>query len=81
MKIEKRFVKKIKLPQRGNVFESPFHKTTFITISKDEYDSMQETIDVLKDKELMCQIRESQKAIKEGRVRKWDEFAKEKGVI
>ena len=78
MKIEKRL--KIKMPQR-NVIESPFHKTTFITISKDEYDSMRETIEVLSDRELMEQVRESKKAIKEGRVRKWDEFAKEKGII
>lgn len=78
MKIEKKL--KIKMPQR-NIIESPVHRTTFITIPKDEYDSMIETIEVLKDKELMCQIKDSQKAIREGRVRKWDEFAKEKGVI
>lgn len=73
--------RRIKLPQKGRIFESPHHETTFITISKDEYDSMQETIEVLKDKELVCQIGESQKAAREGRVRKWDDFAKEKGVI
>ena len=79
MVTEKRI--RIKIPKRGVVTESPLHNTTFVTISKDEYESMRETIDVLSDKELMGQLKESSKAIKECRVRKWDDFAKEKGII
>jgi len=54
------------------------HETSYVVISKDEYDSMQRTIEILGDKELMRQVRENEKAIKEGRVRKFDDFVKEK---
>ena len=81
MKMEKRFERKVRLPQRGNLIESPFHKTSFVTITKDEYDSMRETIEILSDKEVMGQLKESQKAIRDCRVRKWDEFVKERGII
>ena len=57
--------------------ESPEHKTTYVTISRDEYESMKATIEVLKDKELMEQIRESEKAIGEGKVKKWKDLMKE----
>jgi len=61
--------------------ESPEHKTTYITIPKDEYDSMKSTIDVLEDEDLMDQIKESRAAIKEGKVKKWDDILKERGII
>ena len=38
------------------------HETMYVTISKDEYDSMKRTIEVLSDKELMKQIRTSKGA-------------------
>ncbi len=57
--------------------ESPEHKTTYVTISRDEYESMKATIEVLKDPELMKQIRESEKAIGEGKVKKWKDLMKE----
>jgi PHD/YefM family antitoxin component YafN of YafNO toxin-antitoxin module len=63
------------------IAESPKHETTFITISKDEYESMKSTIEILGDKELMAQLRESEKAIKKGKVRRWDEFVKKRGII
>ncbi len=56
------------------------HKTKWITISLDEYESMQSTIEVLSDRELMEQLRESRKAKEEGRVKPIEEFAKELGI-
>ncbi len=57
--------------------ESSRHETSFLVISKDEYDSMRETIEILSDKELMEQIRESDSAKKAGKVRNFEELAKE----
>ena len=37
------------------------HQTEWITISLDEYDSMQRTIETLSDEDLMEQIREGKK--------------------
>lgn len=56
--------------------ESAPHKATFITISSDEYDSMKATIEVLSDKELMEQIRESKTA----KSRPFGKVTKELGV-
>ncbi len=75
-------IKGLKLLKKDNVvFESPKHATTFVTISRDEYESMKNTIEVLSDKELMEQIRKSMKAVSEGRFRKWSDIAKEKGIV
>lgn len=63
------------------IHESPPHKTTYVTISKDEYESMKTTLAVLEDDELMEQIRESKKAIKEGKTKSLEQFMKEQGVI
>lgn len=63
------------------VAESSEHKTTYVTISKDEYESMKATLEVLQDENLMRQLKESERAIREGRVRKWRDFMKEKKVI
>lgn len=52
----------------------------WITISLDEYESMQRTIEVLSDKELMEQLRESKKAKEAGKVRPYKELAKELGL-
>lgn len=49
------------------------HETIYVTISKDEYESMKRTIEVLSDKELMEQIRESRTA----KSRPWKEVKKE----
>ena len=53
--------------------ESGRHETTYVTISKDEYDSMKTTIDVLGDRELMRQVKESKNA----KSRSWKEVKKE----
>lgn len=58
------------------VAESPKHTTTYVTISKDEYESMKATIEVLRDEELMKQLKESEKAIADGKVKKWSDFVK-----
>ena len=63
------------------LFESPPHKTTYVTITKDEYESMKTTIEILEDEETMEMIRESEKDIKEGRVKSLDDWAKEMGLI
>ena len=49
------------------------HETSYIVISKDEYESMKRTIDVLSDKELMEQVRESKNA----KSRSWKDVKKE----
>ena len=53
------------------------HKTKWVTISLDEYDSMRRTIEVLSDKDLLRQIIKSESDIKAGRVSKWKDFMKE----
>lgn len=53
------------------------HESSYVIISKDEYDSMQATIEALSDSELLEQIGKSKGDIKKGRVRKWDDFSKE----
>ncbi len=56
------------------------HKTKWIIISLDEYESMQSTIEVLSDRDLMEQLRESKKAKEEGRAKPLEEFMKELGI-
>lgn len=43
-----------------------------ILISKKEYEGMRETIDILQDPELMKQILESGKNMKEGTIKKFE---------
>lgn len=62
------------------VVESPAHKTTYVTIPKDEYESMKATIEVLQDEDLMKQLKESERAVKEGRVKNWRDFVKERKI-
>lgn len=54
-------------------------KPAAMLISLQEYDSMQETLDVLSDKKLMKVIKESEEDIKYGRVQDWEEVKKELG--
>jgi len=56
------------------------HKTKWVTISLDEYESMQRTIEVLSDKELMEQLKESEEDVKHGRVQPYKEARKELGL-
>lgn len=53
------------------------HESAWVTISLDEYESMKATIEVLSDKALMKQLKDSEEDIKCGRVKKWDDFIKE----
>lgn len=53
------------------------HKTQWITISMDEYESMKETLEILSDPELMKQIEESRKDAKAGRLKNVRELLKE----
>ncbi len=52
-------------------------KTSYVTITREEYESMKATIDVLSDTGLMKQIIESKNAVNEGRVKNWDDLKKE----
>ncbi len=51
------------------------HQTEWITISIDEYESMQRTIEVLSDHDLMKQIEEGKR--KDIKIRDFEELAKE----
>jgi PHD/YefM family antitoxin component YafN of YafNO toxin-antitoxin module len=51
------------------------HQTEWITISVDEYESMQRTIEVLSDRDLMNQIEEGKR--RDVKRRDFEEFAKE----
>lgn len=65
----------------GYIHQSPKHKTRYVTISEDEYESMKATIEVLRNQELVKRIIEGEKAIREGRERDIDEVMKERGII
>jgi len=56
--------------------ETGKHTTTFVTISKDEYESMKRTLDVLSDEELMNQIEQSRNA----KSKSWNKVKKELGL-
>jgi PHD/YefM family antitoxin component YafN of YafNO toxin-antitoxin module len=51
------------------------HKTEWVTISKDEYDSMNRTIEVLSDTDLMGQIKKGKR--KSVKSRDFEELAKD----
>lgn len=54
------------------------HETEWVTISKDEYDSMNRTIEVLADKNLVAQIKKSK--AKKVKSRDFEELAQELGI-
>lgn len=54
------------------------HKTCWITISTDEYESMKGTIEVISDIDIMKQLEEGKK--KGTQVRDFEELAKELGI-
>lgn len=54
------------------------HETEWVTISKDEYDSMNRTIDVLSEKELMAQLKKS--TVRNVKSRDFEDVAKELGI-
>lgn len=54
------------------------HQTEWITISKDEYESMKNTLEILSDKGLMEQITKSNK--KGVKSRDFEEIARELGI-
>jgi len=54
------------------------HETEWVTLSKDEYDSMNRTIDVLADKNLITQIKKSK--AKNVKSRDFEELAQELGI-
>jgi hypothetical protein len=54
------------------------HETEWVTISKDEYDSMNRTIEVLSDRDLVAQIKKSKE--KNVKSRDFDDLALELGI-
>ncbi len=48
-----------------------------VLISSEEFDSMREAIEILSDPELMKDIEEARKALREGRTISWDDLKKE----
>jgi len=54
------------------------HKTRWVTVSADEYESMKETIEVLSDKELVEQLKKSHEDIKAGRTTSLNKLLKAK---
>ena len=48
-----------------------------IIMNKEEYDSWNDTMEVLADEELMRQIRQGEKDIKAGRLHDWEDIKKE----
>jgi PHD/YefM family antitoxin component YafN of YafNO toxin-antitoxin module len=54
------------------------HETEWVTISKDEYDSMNRTIEVLADRDVMGQIKKSKE--RNVKSRDFEEVAKELGI-
>jgi PHD/YefM family antitoxin component YafN of YafNO toxin-antitoxin module len=61
-----------------NVLVHGKHETEWVTISKDEYESMNKTIEILSDKDVMDQIKKGkQKNVKS---RDFEEVAKELGI-
>ncbi|GAB6284089.1 MAG: hypothetical protein STSR0009_02880 [Methanoregula sp.] len=54
------------------------HETEWVTISKDEYDSMNRTIEVLADQEIMAQIKKGK--TKNVKSRDFEDVAKELGI-
>jgi PHD/YefM family antitoxin component YafN of YafNO toxin-antitoxin module len=53
------------------------HKARWITISTDEYEAMESTLEVLSDIELLEQIKESREDFKAGRFKKLQDLLKE----
>ena len=52
-------------------------ETNVVLISQDDLDSLEATLDVMSDPELMDQIRESDKDIEAGRVHDWEDVKRE----
>jgi hypothetical protein len=54
------------------------HKSEWITISTDEYESLQRTIEILSDNDIMTQIREGKR--KNAPTKDFEELARELGI-
>jgi PHD/YefM family antitoxin component YafN of YafNO toxin-antitoxin module len=53
------------------------HKAHWVTISRDEYESMKSTLEVLSDSDLIEQIKESRNDYKSGNFKKLNDLIKE----
>lgn len=59
--------------------DAPKNASSAILMSNDEYESLQETLEIMSDKKLMREIREAEKEIAEGKVEDWEDVKKELG--
>lgn len=62
----------------NNILIHGSHETEWVTISRDEYDSMNKTIEILSDRELMLQIKKGKQNVVKSR--DFEEVAKELGI-
>lgn len=53
------------------------HKSHWVTISSDEYESMKSTLEILSDPELIEQIKESREDVRSGRYKNLRDLIKE----
>ena len=60
------FYKSYCAKMRTVVMKHPEHTTRYVTITEDEYESLQRTIEVITDSELMEHLKKSKEDIKEG---------------
>ena len=51
-----------------------------LLVSPDEWESMEETIDVLSDPELMAVLEESERDVQAGRVYEWEDVKRDLGL-
>ena len=55
-------------------------KPEAVLMSKEDYDGLMETLEILSDKEAMESIRKAEEDIKAGRVKPWKEVKKQLGL-
>jgi prevent-host-death family protein len=55
-------------------------RTAAVLMSPEEYESIQETLDILQDEETMSALRRSAEDVAAGRVHRWDEVRRELGL-
>jgi prevent-host-death family protein len=66
--------------QQDHVVITRNGKDVALLMSIDEWESWEETIEVLQDEELMDDLRKSDEDVKAGRVHDWDEVKRDLGL-
>jgi len=55
-------------------------RPTAVLMSAEEYEAIEETLEILDDEEAMEALRRAEKDVRAGRVREWDEVRRELGL-